>query len=355
MIAAVALLGLPFLTAVALALPQPAATLVWLDRIAGLLMLAVAIGAATLPVVALPLLRHDHLGSFAAILIACVALAWQPNGTLVGKYLTLGGMVLAGLSINPFVREAGLIVAVSAALAPQMGVGWYRVPLAGAGLGVLLFGSILPPAPLASGCALAGLATLAIAVPVLLPVLPLLALRHAGPELVALGVVSVAGCAVGLLLWPARKPRVPWIAVGQAGVIGVLFGLHSVEAIFAGLVLAALLALSQAARALATGDGLTRLLAVAGVAGLPPFGVFPGLTLAIVVVAKQAPWLLLVLMPALAALGWVGIKRLPALRIAASDRLSVAWIPLVAAALLGWFMPDPVVDWLRALSLDLIE
>lgn len=352
MIAVALLLGVPFLAAAVLSVPQPAGTRFWVDLAAGILVLAMAVSPIWLPSEAIPLLRHDRLGTFAAILVAVASIAARPDGALVSKHLTLGGLLLAVLSANPLLTDAALALAVAAALAPRIGAGWYRVPLAGAGLGLLLFGSILPSAPFASGCALLGLATLAVAAPVLLPILPLLALRHAGPELVALGLVSVVGCGVGLLLWPSPRSYVPWIALGQAGVVGAVFGLQSPDATFVGLVLAMLLVLSQAARALAAGEGLTPLLSSAGLAGLPPFGVFPGLALAIAAVAKQAPWLLLALLPGLAALGWASIVRLPAPRIAASDRLSLAWIPLAAAALIGWFLPGPVAAWLHALATE---
>lgn len=347
------LLGVPLLAAVVLSVTQPAGTRFWLDIGAGLVVLATAIGLIWASAEAIPLLRHDRLGIFAAILVATASVASRPLGTLVAKHLTLGGMLLAALSAHPLLTEAGLALAAAAALMPHIGAGWHRVPLAGAGLGLLLFGSILPPASLASGCALLGLATLAVAIPALLPVLPLLALRYAGPELVALGSVSVVACGVGLWLWPIQKTRLTWIAMGQAGVIGVAFGLASPDATFAGLVLAMLLVLSQAARAWAEGDGLAHLLSAAGLTGLPPFGVFPGLALAIAAVAKLAPWLLVALLPGIAAMGWASIRRLPAPRAVADDRWSAAWLPLAAAALIGWFMPDPVTAWLHALALEL--
>jgi hypothetical protein len=347
------LLGMPFLAAAVLSVSLPSGSRFWLDIGAGLVVLAAAIGLIWAPAEAIPLLRHDRLGAFAAILVAGAFVASRPSGAQVARHLTLGGMLMAALSAHPLLTDAALALAVAAALVPHIGAGWQRVPLAGAGLGLLLFGSILAPAPLASGCALLGLATLAVAVPTLLPVLPLLGLRYAGPELVALGTVSILACGAGLLLWPTPKARMRWIAMGQAGVIGVAFGLQSPDATFAGLVLAMLLVLSQAACARAEGDGLAPLMSAAGLAGLPAFGMFAGLPLAIAAVAKLTPWLLVALLPGIAAMGWVCIQRLPAPRIAAADRWSAAWIPLVAAMLIGWFMPDPVAAWLHALAMEL--
>lgn len=355
MIALCILLGVPFLAAAALVVPLPARVRVWVDRGAGALVLAVALSLLWLPPDPLPLLRHDRLGIFAAILVALAAVTPRSVDWPVARYIALGGMLVAAVSAHPLLMDAGLAVATAAALAPRLGIGWYRVPLAGAGLGLLLFGSILPPAALASGCALLGLTTLAVAAPVLLPLLPLLALRFAGPELVALGLAAVSACGVGVLLWPTATARMPSVAWGQAGAIGVAFGLRVPDATFAGLVLALLLVLTEAAHTLSKGGGLVALLSAAGLGGLPPFGVFPGLVLVVFAVATHAPWVLVPLLPALAALGWAVVVRLPAPRFAPSDRWSAAWVPLAGAVLIGWFLPAPAVDWLRALAMGLSE
>jgi hydrogenase-4 component F len=195
------------------------------------------------------------------------------------------------------------------------------------------------------------LAALAVVAPALLPVLPLLAARYAGPELVALGLLAVVGCGMVLLLWPARRSYASWIALGQAGVVAVAFGLPGPDAIFAGLVLLALLVLSQAARNRVAGDGLAALVASAGLAGLPPFGVFPGIALVLTAVAGASPWLLPPLLVGVAVLGWASIRDLPPPRLVVSDRWSAAWIPLLAGLLIGWCMPGAVAIWLHAAAM----
>ena len=354
MTAMVILLSLPLLAAVALSTPLPSAVRLWIDRAAGGLVLVVALSLIWLPIdEATPLLRADRLGVCAAILVAVAAVAPRSADSPAARHLTLAGMLLAAVSAHPVLMDAALAVATAAALAPRLRPSWYRVPLAGAGFGLLLFGSILPPAPLASGCALLGLATLAAAAPVLLPVLPFLALRFAGPELVALGLASAVGCGIGVLLWPTATVRLPLVAFGQAGAIAVAFGLRAPDATVAGLLLAILLVLNEAARTVAKRTGVVALLAASGSVGLPPFGVFPGLALVILAAARQAPWLLFPLLPALAALGWAVVVRLPSPVFTPSDRWSAAWIPLAIAFLIGWFLPEPVLDWLRALALEL--
>ncbi len=344
------LLMIPFLAAAALAIPQPARVRFWVDLGAVVATLMVALSLPWQNAESVPLLRHDRLGMFAAIVVALAAVAPRFGRTRIAGQIALGGMLLAGLSGHALLTVAALALAAAVALVPHIRAGWYRVPLCGAGLGLLLFGSILPAAPLASGCALLGLAALAVAVPELLPLLPFLALRFAGAELVGVGLAGMLGCAMGVLLWPSDKNRLSWIAFGQAGVIALAFGLRSPDAIFAGVLLAVLLVLSQAARELAKGQGLAGLLASAGLAGLPPFGVFPGLALVILATARQAPWLLVGVLPALAAMGWAVVARMPTPRIGATDRWSAAWVPLALALLVGFALPGPVTAWLHVLA-----
>lgn len=356
------LLAIPFLTAAALAVPQIGRVRAWVDLGAVSIALAVALSLPFQHDPAIPLLRHDRLAEFSAILIALGAVARRSGVT---GQLALGGMLLAAVSGNAVLTAAALAMAAAAELAPHLRSGWYRVPLCGAGLGLVLFGSILPATPLVSGCALLGLAALAVAVPGLLPLLPLLALHFAGsgfagsgfagPALVAVGLASVLACAAAVAIRPSDKSQLSWIAFGQAGVVAMAFGLRSPDAVFAGLVLAVLLVLSGAARMLVKGEGLAALLASVGLAGLPPFGVFPGLALVILATAKQSPWLLVLLLPALATMGWSVVARLPTPRIAAADRWSPAWIPLAAALLVGFALPGSAAAWLHALVREAVR
>lgn len=353
------LLALPFLAAAVLAIPQPCLLRHRVDSASAWLVLAIALSLPWQDAAAIPLLRQDQAGALAAILVALAAVAVRsapgrakPSGDRILGQVMLGGMLLAAVANHPVLTAAALALTVAVALARDLPAGWYRVPLCGAGLGLVLFGSILPPSPVAAGCAVLGLATLVAALPVLLPLLPLLALRFAGPELTAIGIGATLACAAGLLRRQARASTLKLVTFGQAGVVGMAFGLGTTEAVFAGAVLLILLVLCQAACLLARVGGLAAPLAAASMAGLPPFGLFPGLALTVIATARYSPWLLVPLLPGAAALGWAVIVRLPTPGIAPNDRWSPAWLPLAAALLVGLFMPASCADWLRALAVE---
>ena len=354
MMVILALLAMPFLGAAALAIPLLDRVRFWADLGVVVVTLAIALSLPWRDGPALPLIRAGGLGALTAILVAVAAVAPRAAAAeafdQMARLAMLGFMLLAAVSGNKLLTAAALTLATGAALAPRLGTGWYRVPLSGAALGLLLFGAILPLGSLAVWCALLGLAALAWAAPALLPLLPLLALRFAGPELVAVGLAGLLLCAVRLL---GGKDRPPWAALGQAAAIGVAFGLRSEDAVTAGLMLWVLLVLSQAARDLARGQGLAAILADAGLVGLPPFGTFAGLALVVLAAARQSPWLLVPLLIGLAGMGWAAIRRLPTPKIMPSDRRSLAWVPLAAALLVGFCLPAPCIAWLRAIAVGI--
>ncbi|MEI7711309.1 MAG: hypothetical protein WCI94_07745 [Rhodospirillales bacterium] len=309
---------------------------------------AVLAVALSLPFLSLDDMRFDRAGMFAAILVALTAAVPYPERAAVPRWLAVGGALLAALAADPMLSYAGL--ALAALL--STGSGRSRRLLAGVALGLVLYGTIAPASSVATGCVLLGSAALAMAAPDLLPVLLLLALRHAGPELAVLGLVAAMASGAAAMFGDRARPA--WLVFGQAGVVAVLFGLRTPDTVFAGLVLVFLLVLAQAAQALTRGQGLAALLASVGLAGLPPFGVFPGLAVALSAVGRQTPWLLVGLLPALAALGWAAIVRLPNPTMAPSDRWAPAWIPLGAALLVGFCLPDPIAEWLRALARQVV-
>jgi hypothetical protein len=91
-------------------------------------------------------------------------------------------------------------------------------------------------------------------------------------------------------------------------------------------------------------------LARAGLAGLPPLGVFPGLMLVVLAFSSHAPWLLLPLGVAVIPILLAGLPaRLPAVSLRTA-MLSAGWLPLVLAALFGFFTPTELVLWLAALT-----
>ncbi len=114
---------------------------------------------------------------------------------------------------------------------------------------------------------------------------------------------------------------------------------------FAALVLLILLILSRSAARLTRGPIAT--LAFAGLAGIPPLGVFPGLVLVVLAIAGHDPWLLpplgLLAIPMMLA----GLpNRMPDLRSASAFR-SLFWIPLVLALVAGYGMPTGFSQWLH--------
>jgi hydrogenase-4 component F len=113
------------------------------------------------------------------------------------------------------------------------------------------------------------------------------------------------------------------------------------------------LALTQSALLLSREGGLDRLVAMAGLAGVPPFGLFPGLALILAAAAARSPWLLLPLGAGVAGIAGAVLTHLPARRPAPAAALPLAWLPLALLLLLGFAMPDPVLAWLRTAAAEL--
>jgi|GEM_PF-4629823 len=348
MIAAV----VPLFAAAALAIPGSSRTRSSVDAVGTWLTLAAAL---TMLWWSPPFLGTDRLGAFAAIVVAAAAvapgLAAMDAFGRIARQIVLAGLLLAAVGGHPILVDAGLAVAVAAGSAPRLPLVWHRVPLVGAALGLVLFGSIMPPSHLAAGCAVLGLAALAVAVPALLPLAPLLALRFVGPELMAVGAAGLAICAGGAVL----RPKSAWIALGHAAATAMAFGLRTPDSVFAGLILSLLAVFGQAAADLAKGQGVSATVAAAARAGLPPFGVFPGLALLVLTIARQFPWLLAVVLPALAALGWSALWRLSPPRIVAEDRWAASWVRVALALLVGFCLPDVCTAWLRVLATEALR
>jgi hypothetical protein len=169
-----------------------------------------------------------------------------------------------------------------------------------------------------------------------------------GSLLVALGLAAALGCGLCLVLRPSSLERLALLRLGQGGAAVVAFGLGGVEATFAGLVQVILLALSGAAADLGGRPGPERAAIMAGLGGLPPFGVFPGLALILMATAHRAAWLLLPLGLGLAMMGWATVLRLPNPRWVGPMTAAPVWVPLGLVLLIGWLMPEGAADWLCA-------
>jgi hydrogenase-4 component F len=174
-----------------------------------------------------------------------------------------------------------------------------------------------------------------------------------GALIMALGLAAVLLSGVGL--WRARPER-RWLAlssVGQHGVVAFAFGLGGAAATLAGLVHLTAHGLAKAAAFQAPQGRVTRWMAIAAVAGLPPFGVFGSLVLLLQQTVRHGLWLAALLGVGVAAGAWALMARLPAPADAAEAGWPAsigAWACLAGALLLGLAMPAAVGDWFLAMA-----
>ena len=337
-------------------------------------------GLALLLACALPWLRDAHgpfwrLDARAALVILLLAAlaaaaSWTQRDTTQvwgSRLAILAGTVLAVLSTAPLLSWLGMVLATLSAAAgalPVRAEAWRRLRLGCTGLGLTLFGTVslhaIPPPlfdtialhaiPLpATACVMLGYGTLAVLAPELTVAAVALILRMRGPAtdilLLALGLTALLIAALSLATARGSHHRtLRLVGLAQGGVAVFAFGLDTGGGSLAGLLQLSFLALTQCALLLAPRGGLDRLAALAGLAGLPPFGLFPSLALIVAATAARLPWLLLPLGTGLAAVGWAVLLQLPAER---RLLLSPAWLPLVLLLIAGFAMPDPLLAWFR--------
>ena len=193
------------------------------------------------------------------------------------------------------------------------------------------------------------------------------ALSPGGP-IMALGLISLL--VSGFALWQ-RQGLARFLAVstaGQSGLIAFSFGLGGAVATFAGLLHLTVHTLVKAA-AFQTGPGriggthraagLTLLVALAALAGMPPFGLFTSLILVTEQTLQRVPLLAAPLGIGVVAGAWALLARLPSdclgprgappTRIALAG-LAGAWANLAAALVLGLAMPPGLVAWLQGIA-----
>ena len=367
-----ALLVLPFAGAAVLwSLPSPAMR-AHAELACAAAVLILALGLLVGPAEPMGVIVPDRLGITVTILAALTTAmrAWAQRRRTGRSALAraagligLGGLVLSVLSADSLLTWFGLLIVMAAALFPALPFGHDRVVLAGTGLGVAFFGIIAhrTDTQVGASCMLAGYAILA----ALLPEPPLLALLLV-PRLLAvmpgsaamswlfdamlltLGLGTMLAAAAGALVshMPSGQ-RDRLFVLGQTGAGVFAFGLGSPEGAFAGCVQLMLLTLAQAAAGLARDGGPQRPLAIAGLGGLPPFGVFAGLGLILVAIGGESSWLLAMFLLGAAGIGWAAIAAL-SMPSRARSRATVAWVPLCLAVILGMAMPQPVASWFQA-------
>jgi hypothetical protein len=308
-----------------------------------------------------PLWRLDARAAHVVLLLTALAAAasWAHRGATSvwgGRPLILAGTVLAVLSAAPLLSWLGMVLATAGAAASALPVraeAWRRLRLGCTGLGLALFGTIslhaTPPSLSAIACVTVGYGALAVLAPELTVTAVALILRMRGPTtdtlLLVVGLAALAVAALSLATAPESQRRtLRLVGLAQGGVAVFAFGLDTAGGDLAGLLQLSFLAMTECALLLAPRDGLDRLAALAGLAGLPPFGLFPSLALILVATVARLPWLLLPLGAGLAAVAWAVLLHLPAER-----RLlpSPAWVPLVLILIAGFAMPDPLLAWFR--------
>jgi hypothetical protein len=297
--------------------------------------------------------------AFDGVVRARVALDSTRPWRRMASLLQLGFILLAVCATEPILSWLAVTAAATVALLPTTARHSDRALLACVGAGLALFGTLtLPLDSSLSGYLglLAGYAMLAAAVPDLaIPLLVLLLrsavqtewLPAAGP--LGTGVALTALLACSALLIRRRGDRADILLLAQACMAGLAIATAQPDGRFAAAVLLILLSLTRTASR-AAGEPAA-LLSIAGLAGLPPFGVFPGLVLVALTVSSHTPWLLpplgLALIPVLLA----GLpRRLPSVPLRAALQ-SIAWLPLALAALFGLFAPMELVRWLAAVTM----
>ena len=338
------------------ALTRSTAWLGWVD-----LGLALAMAAATLIVPLAP------LATLFAPLLALDGVArsyvrrTRSARTLIRRGAALaqtGFTILAVCAPDLTTAWLAVLAAIATALLPGLSRRWNGAVLASLAAGLALFGmQLLSAAPPVLGwfSLFAGFATLAAVVPDLAIVFVILILRLADqapwpPAIESLGisiaVIALLACAV-LLTNPARSHRATLLLLAQASIALLAVCTGQADGRFATLILLILLILSRAAIRIAEGPAAA--LAMAGLGGVPPIGMFPGLILMALSFSAHDPWLLLPLGVAIIPMMLAAVpRRLPAV----SPRLgvpSVAWLPLALAILVGYFAPDAAVQWLHLL------
>jgi hypothetical protein len=236
---------------------------------------------------------------------------------------------------------------------------WDEAILAFTGAATALFGLLMLSAMTSAAgfCSLfAGFATVAAIVPDLAVVLVIVLLRLGsqsswppGAEAVGSGIALIALVWCALHLNRRTRPHRPTLlALGQCCIAFVAICTGEAEGRFAALVLLVLIILTRSA-ARVTG-GLAATLALAGLSGIPPLGVFPGLVLVAMAVSGSGPWLLL---PLAAALVPMCLAGLPRHRLTFPFRPaipSVGWLPLALALLAGYCAPNGLVLWWHILT-----
>ena len=274
--------------------------------------------------------------------------------------LQSGFVILAVSGSNPVTAWLAVLGAIAAASPATMSRRWTGAVLAYLAAGLGLFGTlILPGGPSLIGyfSLFLSFVTIAAVIPDLAIVLVIMMLRLAnqeswpiGVEALGIGMAMISLLACGILLINPHHPhRIALLVLAQASIAALTISIGQAEGRFVALTVLILLILSRAAARAAVGP--VAVLAVAGLGGLPPLGMFPGLVLAVLTISADQPWLLLPLGAALVPIVSASIpRRLPDF-VFTGRSPSIAWLPMLLAVAVGFFAPDGLVRWWRVLTL----
>ncbi|MBV9247989.1 MAG: hypothetical protein JO227_01915 [Acetobacteraceae bacterium] len=307
--------------------------------------------------------RIDTLTGYGALLgsIAALVTRWTaarpprlPSNAVDG--VMLAAFFIAFASHEAIVTWLASFGAVAASLATS---GSRHVLRACVGSGLTLAGTvILPTLPAVStACMLCGYGLLASLSPPLAVLGVVMIMRQhivlAGADegaametlLVAAGLLLLLGSATLLMLSNEARRTAALVAAGQVGVgiCALGAGASATAAIHFVLLL-----LTWSVVRLGGANGGISTQGFTGLAGIPPFGMFPSLAAILAHVASEAAWpLLLLLLLGVLAMGW-GVLRCHYPRQPEGRSAWIAWIPMLALLVLGYAMPAPIYAWFEA-------
>ena len=265
--------------------------------------------------------------------------------------------LLAVCPPDPAVGWLAILGCIATSLLPALTRRWDDAVLAVLGAGLALFGlTAAGTSLLAYFSIFAGFAAVAAVIPDLAPVLVILILRLAlyapwPPSALALGLAIASAALVSCAALLRGRPSLTLLQQSQAAIAALAVCLGQPDGRFAALVLLILLILSRSAARSApriapriVGEPVAPL-AIAGLAGVPPLGVFPGLILVALALTRHHAWLLLPTGAACIPILLASLpRRMPALA------PSVGWLPMALALLAGYFAPDGLVHWWHVLT-----
>jgi hypothetical protein len=279
-----------------------------------------------------------------------------------GRALALLTSVLLVLTVcpsSPVIAWLAVLAAITTSSLPTLARRWNQAVVAFCGAGVALFGLLLLAlAPSVPGyfSVFAGFTAIAAVVPDLAVVLVILTLRlanqaswppGAGSLGIAIALIALLVCAT-MLHGKSPRSSVTLLQQSQACIAALSVCLGQANGRFAALVVLILLIPTRSAARIT--DGPVGSLAIAGLGGVPPLGVFPGIVLVVLAVIDRDAWLLL---PLGAAYIPILLASLPRGMPAFSPRAAIpsaGWVPLAIALLIGYCAPDGLVRWWHVLT-----